>query len=396
MAGATIDHLVSLIIFLAALLLFIGLFGQSIQSAVVYQQHSASATKCSDLLDTMLLTPNNAATAEWVFFGLQDPEFTRYVLNPFSLMRLNSSTGAPVYYEKEGITYSNTPVGFGNSLLVSMSNVISYSWALEKLGINGTYGFQLTLTPVVTFSIEEQRSDGTLELLIEVDGVSFPIAYAPVSYYLLPISLNGDYPEFLTEEVPPDTVTTDAAGTAKVTFALDDSWTYVFVAYTHVGGLTGMGFYVPDFSGSQRVIPFVDSLSGNEVLLAHSSDVPNTASSSERLAYNTTSVKLSNENFELQGNAAGEVWSGAGHDPASLTAQNDAVILVIAYKNDAGSGGVAVMPWGVGALTFPVTFGGNSAGRDWVATDMRQVTVNGIAYQAQLSLWSLQGVQVVG
>jgi hypothetical protein len=53
------------------------------------------------------------------------------------------------------------------------------------------------------------------------------------------------------------------------------------------------------------------------------------------------------------------------------------------------------MPWGISSLSFPVVFGGNPLVREWVATDMRQVTVNGVSYQAKLALWSQQGYQVV-
>jgi len=291
-------------------------------------------------------------------------------------------------------------VGFGNSLLMPMSGVVDYSSALKMLGINGTYGFQLALTPIVNVSIAETSRNPFLSLSISVSGVSFPLANAAVSYYLIPVSLNGAYPDYLTIPNQANTVYTGPAGIAPSvvfpTFEPNDTLTYVFVAYAHVGGLAGVGFYTPDFSGSQQLIPFVASLSENEVLLAHSSDVPSTASSSERLAYNATFVKLSNENFELQGNSTGDVWSGAGYAPEVITVPNYPEILVIAYKNDLGRGGVIMMPWGVGSLAFPVTFGGNPAEQEWVATDMRQVLVSGVAYQAKLSLWSLKGVQVVG
>jgi hypothetical protein len=54
------------------------------------------------------------------------------------------------------------------------------------------------------------------------------------------------------------------------------------------------------------------------------------------------------------------------------------------------------MPWGIGTFGLTVVFGGNPRGQEWVATDMRQVVVNGIAYQAKLALWSLEGYGVVG
>lgn len=39
MAGAVIDHMISLIVFLAALLAFIGLFSETVQTAIMYQKH---------------------------------------------------------------------------------------------------------------------------------------------------------------------------------------------------------------------------------------------------------------------------------------------------------------------------------------------------------------------
>jgi hypothetical protein len=54
------------------------------------------------------------------------------------------------------------------------------------------------------------------------------------------------------------------------------------------------------------------------------------------------------------------------------------------------------MPWGVSAMAFPITFGADMSGKDWVATDTREVTVNNVAYQASLALWDLQGYQVTG
>ena len=54
------------------------------------------------------------------------------------------------------------------------------------------------------------------------------------------------------------------------------------------------------------------------------------------------------------------------------------------------------MPWGISAMAFPITFGDNPFDREWVATDIRQVIVGNIAYQAKLALWSLEGYRVIG
>ena len=54
-----------------------------------------------------------------------------------------------------------------------------------------------------------------------------------------------------------------------------------------------------------------------------------------------------------------------------------------------------MMPWGISSLGFPVTFGENPSGQEWVATDIRQVLVNKVAYRVQLALWSLGGYGVI-
>jgi hypothetical protein len=70
--------------------------------------------------------------------------------------------------------------------------------------------------------------------------------------------------------------------------------------------------------------------------------------------------------------------------------------LIITYKKSTVEGGLVMMPWGVSSLAFPVVFGGDPMTQEWVATDMRQVMVGGVTYQATLALWSLEGYQVIG
>ena len=69
-------------------------------------------------------------------------------------------------------------------------------------------------------------------------------------------------------------------------------------------------------------------------------------------------------------------------------------ILVVVYQSSGSQGGIVMMPWGVSFMAFPVTFGGNPQGQDWVATDIRQVIIGGVAYQAKLALWSINGYEV--
>jgi hypothetical protein len=95
-------------------------------------------------------------------------------------------------------------------------------------------------------------------------------------------------------------------------------------------------------------------------------------------------------------NSAGHVNYGDGspYEVVNIPTDNPG-ILIITYKKSGTEGGVVMMPWGISSLAFPTVFGGDPSQQEWVATDMRQVTVGGIAYQAQIAVWSLEGYQVI-
>ena len=156
--------MISLIVFIAALMIFIGLFSQNIQSAMAYQSHSSLSTKTSDLLDTMLLNPGVNAT--WGTdgtipsgFGLQDPEFTQYQSALFLLCGWAPSTGNVVEYDKSSpsIYYSNLTSAFSVLLLTPKGQDINYSTALSLLGINNTYSFQLISPQTLQFLYPKRK-----------------------------------------------------------------------------------------------------------------------------------------------------------------------------------------------------------------------------------------------
>jgi hypothetical protein len=404
MVSSTVDHMIAVTVFLAATLLFIGLFNQTIQTAVIYQRHRATATKASDLLDNMLLSPG--IPVNWSLidddptgFGLQDPEFTQYKMSPFSLMRLNSATGTPVYYYKTGLSYSNITVGSNNFLLVSNTSVVDYSLALRLLGINNTYGFQLTMTPIVTVEVTEDNAANPLRLSLDVQGTGFPLANAEVTYCLLTVSLGGGSPSYNTIY---RTAYTDEQGSATLVFneVTDPELCYAFIAYAHLGGLVGVGYYERVSSDHEYVIPFIDNLSEGRILIAHSWDVHSYDPPVAAVKYNASFVFLA-EDYTLREMpleySAGLVNYGDGKPFQVVNIPTDNPgILIITYQKSANEGGVVMMPWGISSLAFPVVFGGDPSQQEWVATDMRQVTVGGIAYQAQIAVWSLEGYQVIG
>jgi len=408
MAGSTIDHLVSVTVFLGAILLFIGLFNQTIQTAILYQRHRNLATKCSDLLDNMLLNPG--IPSNWgksnctpTGFGLQDPEFTQYRLSPFSLMRLNYSAGKPVYYSKTGEWYSNITIGFGKSLLVPFGQAINYSTAARLLGINGTYGFSLTIIPIVTVSISEVQSN-PLTLTVNVKGAGFPLANADISYCFITVKATGGEGAYPSYTVDYGSTLTNSQGSVQLTFpsfnGAEES--YVLIAYAHLCGLVGVGYHEHVKYSESYVVPFIADLETRRVLIAHSWDVHGGDNPAE-IAYNATFVLLT-EDFTLREmpleNSTGKIGKinyGVGKPYNNITIPTyNPGILVITYRKSAQESGVVLMPWGISSMAFPVIFGEDPFGKVWVATDIRQVIVNGIAYQAKLALWSLEGYQVIG
>ncbi|MEM0058332.1 MAG: hypothetical protein QXG58_00330 [Candidatus Bathyarchaeia archaeon] len=411
MAGSTIDHMIAMTVFLGAILIFVGLFNQTIQTAILYQRNRYLATKCSDLLDNILLNPG--IPENWgksniipTSFGLQDPEFTQYRLSPFSLMRLVSTSGKPVTYPKLGLVCSNITMGFGNFLLVPYTKAINYSLASRLLGVNGTYGFQLTITPIVSVSITKVQST-PVTLSVSVKGAGFPLSGAVVSYCLIivkPTGGQGQYPAFITQY---GTAHTNTAGSAILSFSTinENQDSYVLIAYVHQGGLIGTGCYEHVLNKENYVVPFLYDLGseGGKVLLAHSWDVHG-GDHPAAVTYNATFVILT-EDFTLREMPLGAGRVGLlnyGNDPhtyeiITIPTYNPG-ILVVTYRKSANpkDSGVVLMPWGISSLAFPVIFGEDLSNKTWVATDIRQVLVGNVAYQAKLALWSLEGYQVIG
>ena len=409
MAGSTIDHMVSLTVFLGALLLFITLFNQTIQTAVLYQRHKVIASKCTDVLDNVLLNPGyptywGSSNSTPTSFGLQDPEFTQYRLSPFSLMRLNSLTGSPIYYPKTGQTYSNITMGFGNFLFVPYEEVINYSTVSALLGINNTYGFQMNIAPIVSVSISEFQSSNPLIVSVNVTGKGFPLSNANLSYCFLTVTLlgGGSYPSYVTSY---GSTYTDEKGMAFLQFptVTDPDTSYGLIIYSHISGLVGMGYYQRVSSDHQYAVPLIDDFNSRTVIIAHSYDVHYFEPPVAEISYNATFVLLA-EDFTLRempmDNSTGKIGKvnyGNGQPYGEITIPTDNPgILVITYRKSANEGGIILMPWGISAMAFQVTFGADMKGKEWVATDIREVTVNNVAYQASLALWDLQGYQVKG
>ncbi|MGD0979082.1 MAG: hypothetical protein ABR962_08080 [Candidatus Bathyarchaeia archaeon] len=401
MTGATIDHLVAFTIFLGALLIFIGLFNQINQTAILYQYHTYIATKCSDMLDSILLNPgfpydwgvSSNSTRNLAFFGLQDPEFQEYRLSSLSLMRLLSAPAQQAYYSRTGEWYNNVSWGLnGGYLLLQTNQCANYSNANSLLGMNGTYDFQMTITPTLTVAVSQVPAND-LRLQIQVHGPGFPLSNATLRYLLFWASPNlGGYP-ILNYNFTSDTLQTDSSGFAYKDFSyLSNKTAFTFIVKACAGGLFGIGYLSQErVTSTGNLIPYIESFDNGtaNLLLAQNSTSIGTL-------YFNASFYILPDNFVPipAGNFANFVNYGSGYQNLTIVSSNQTGFLVVAYS-DGSSCGMVITSLGVGTLGMSVTFGNNSSGEGWVATDLRQVLVGDIAYQAKLSLWSAQGYQVI-
>ena len=262
------------------------------------------------------------------------------------------------------------------------------------------------MSPTITFTIEKASTGAPLKLLINAAGTGHTLANAPLSYSL--ILVNQDANNYPSYSMINGVTATDPAGFAELNFpGIDgESQSYALIVYSYLNGLKGMGYYVHELpSLTKAVVPLIDSFQNRTITITHGDSVgqPPQAPSYSILSYNASFVLLTEE-YTLrqvaldQSSAIGKIFydTSSGQNYSSVNLPNNDGILIVTYKGtSSGQYGIVLMPWGLSSLGFPLTFGGNPIGQDWVTTDIRQVTVGGISYQAKLELWNLQGYQGV-
>jgi len=400
MAGPTIDHMVSITVLVAALLLTFGLYNQILASALAYQRNHQVVVKAVDLMNTICLSPGNPpnwgqTNSTPLVFGLQNPEAAGYSLSPFSIMRLRSSeNGQLVYYPKTGLYYNNVSLD-GGSLLMPVGDCVNYTTVAKLLGVNGSYGFQITIAPTLNVSVSQVPAS-YLILKVQVRGPGLPLSGATLNYYMHQVvSSNDSFPLIITQS---GVAQTDSAGSALLEFpSIDDSDdAYSFIVYAHLGGLNGVGYYSHDVLDDKPpfIVPFIKDLEQGIIIIAHNWDVHYYGSPVPAVHYNATFFVLT-ENFELRQveivNSTGKVNYGEGEPYATTQVPaSESGILFISYRWGNRFGTVMV-PWGISTIGFSVTFGGDPSDYSFVATELRQVIVNEISYQVKLAVWRLKG-----
>jgi hypothetical protein len=399
-AGATIDHMISVTILIAALMIAMLTYSNMFATAVDYDRNRQVANKAIDLMNTICLSPGNPS--DWgqtnvslLGFGLNDPNVGGYALSPYSIMRLatsNSSGGSSlVYYPKTDLYYNNLSANYGNGVFTPTGDLVNYTDAAELLGINGTYGFGIGIAPTLDVEVTPVTGLGHLALNVEVSGSGLPLSGATLNCHLFHVD------ELV---VTPDSIVaqTNSSGQQLIEFetiAEDDAFS--FTVYADLGGITGVGYYTKNTAGSdlQFVIPLITNYTSGEVILAHAWDIFEDDSLHAAVQINATFFILtSNFQFQEYDLAFTEELLNYGDGKPYYTTQippSEVGLLVITYQKSTNEVGTVIMPWGIGTLGVSASFDGGStpSGYDFVATELRQVTIDGISYQVKVSTWKL-------
>ena len=411
MAGASIDHMVSLIILIAALLMTMTIYNNMFATAIDYENNRQVATKAIDLMNSICLSPGNPpdwgqTNGSLLAFGLQDPEAGGYALSSHSIMRLRTgdSSGGDqiIYYPKTGLFYNNLSGNYGHAIFTPLADCINYSDVAELLGVNGTYGFGIDISPVIDVSISKipvSNPQDPLILKVDVKGSGLPFSGATLDYCLFHVKSGSTYP---TVPVYSGVNQTDYSGSAVMEFEDVDGTgdAYTFIVYASLSGITGNGYYTQNTldDDHQLVVPLIQDYDTGSVIIAHSWDVGDVGEPPvPEIKYNATFFALTPDfqltQFEIE-NSTGHLLYGEGNPYFTTQLPTSEVgFLLISYKRDANRLGSVLLPWGVGALGFHASFGSDSdpSNYDFVATELRQVTINGILYQVKVSTWSLNG-----
>jgi len=397
-AGATIDHMISLTILIAALLVAMTTYNNMFATAVDYDRNRQVATKAADLMNTICLSPGNPTdwgetNASVLGFGLQDPRVGGYALSPYSIMRLNTASDDSqlVYYGGTDTYYNNISTNYGHAILTPIGDCVNYTTAAELLGINGTYGFSFDVTPTLDVKVSQVATE-PLTLNVTVTGSGLPLSGATLKYHLFEIK-QGD----LTIVSYSNVTQTDWSGSADIEFSGIDyaNPVYSFTVYVSLGGVNGVGYYINNtIDDDSFIVPLIEDFDLGKLILTHSWEISNPGEPAA-VFYNADFFILTSD-FQVQEydlDCSGLLTFGVGFNSVPVQIPPSEVgLLVVSYKANNKVGNI-IVPWGVGALGVSASFGGGigSADYDFVATELRQVTINGISYRVKVSAWSLRG-----
>jgi len=401
MAGATIDHMISLTILIAALLVAMMTYNGLFATAIDYDRNRQVANKAIDIINTICLSPGNPT--DWgeingivSCFGLQDPRVGGYSLSPYSIMRLNTGSQLVEYPKDSGVFYNNISTNCGDAILTPIGDCVNYTTAAELLGVNGTYGFGVDITPTLNVNVSQVTTNPHLTLNVAVSGSGLPLSGATLRYYLFHMESGSPYPYITTHPPnPPGVAEIGSSGSVDIEFSDVTSGdpVYAFVVYASLGGVNGVGYHANNtIADDTFVVPLIDGYEDGylNLIFAHSWEFLHPGDEATA-NYNASFYTLASD-FQLQRcvipNSVGLVNSTAESPITTQIPASETGILIVSYNASDDLGSI-IVPWGVGALGVSASFGGDPTGYDFVATELRQVTIDGISYHVKVSAWKL-------
>ena len=404
MTGATIDHMISVTILIAALLVAMMTFNGLFASAIDYDRNRQVANKAVDIMNTICLSPGSPidwgeTNSSVLGFGLQDPRATGYALSPYSIMRLKTATNDSQLVEyppDSGLFYNNISARFGDSILTPLGDCINYTDAAELLGLTGKYGFCMDITPSLNVSISKVPDDHLI-FKVEVTGLALPLSGATLNYYLFHIEKGVSTATIVTYSGVEET---NSFGSALMEFNDldgDEDEAYHFMVYARLSGLNGIGYYSQDDLEDypQFIVPLIYDYDEGIIMIAHSWAVHEyTQTPVPAVDYNATFYALTSDfqlqQVEIENSTALLNYGSKDYETTQIPA-SEVGFLFISYRWNNYLGSV-ILPWGIGSLGVSASFSasyGSSSDYDFVATELRQVTIDGISYQVKVSTWSL-------
>jgi len=130
------------------------------------------------------------------------------------------------------------------------------------LGINGTYDFQLAITPTVTVNVSKvPDANAYLNLTIQAYGTGFPLSNAYLKYLMFWANPSaGNYP-IMNYNFTSDILQTDSSGVAFKEFPFLSSGTaFTFLVKVSTGGISGIGYLSQEIvTNAGSLIPYVQS-----------------------------------------------------------------------------------------------------------------------------------------
>ncbi len=395
MTGQIIDTSVAFIAFILIFMVTLATFNGIVVSGLNYVNLRQVTLVANDLIDNMLLTPGSPSNwgqlnAQPSAFGLQNPGFKAYSISPFDPLRMMQPNGTVVV---NGTSYSTFILPGGQTMWQPTLSLVTYSTAQQLLGLSGSYGFRLALTPTLSVTITPTNQN-PLTLNMSVSAPGGPVYKANIGFTLfyIPSNVTGNNPppvfSFFAK------VSTDTLGRATVSFPFDASTTaYQGIATVSAGGMLATQMIGNTDFSQVKMFPVLQNISTGAGKMIHQCTYQNNPPCGI-YNYNAT-LYIPAADGSLQaislGSGTGSVTPGLPGAFQFPLGQPGIVVIGFNGPGLAKKAGFFVLPWGYNTLSLSLFFGGIPPTVEVVASVRRAALMGNIHYQVVLTVWKANG-----